>query len=395
MSLNEIIAGLLGYCVFDINGEHPERFISLAAKSDLGLWDITHTQNGLRAKISAFRYRRLLPPARKTSVRLKTVSKHGLPFLITPYMHRPGVPLGVLIFIVTIWFLSQFVWFIELPKNLSAETAQLIEEQLYEAGLRPGALRSHLSGSVIADELTMRIPDISWAGVNIIGSNVTVDAKELKGELVPTDRSTPRNLIASCSGTVESVLCTSGQAVVAKGDSIAKGELLISGVVEYDDASVHFVYAEGEVTARTDFFLSSRVEYEQNQYARTGKMFTLRRVMLFGLELPLWLGDIPDGRFDREYETIIPEISGVRLPFELRTERWYELEPIVFEISREAAAQKARADVASQLNDMELIELLEVREELSYSEFAVTCTIYVTATRSIAIGSEILFDNEY
>lgn len=392
MGFDEAYAALFGSCTFEIKGKYPERFINLVAKKDFGIRDVEYTTDGLRAKIIASRYRRLLPIARKCSVRLKVTKKSGLPFLITPFMHRPGIPLGILIFFITLWFLSQFVWFIELPKDLSTETTELIEQQLDESGLKAGVLRSHLSGTVIADELILNVPYISWAGVSIIGSNVTVEAKEIKNELKPIDRSSPRNLVASCSGVIESVLCTSGQAVVGKGDAVMQGELLISGVVEYDDQSIHFVYAEGEVIARTNFYLTSRVEYEQKQYTRTGKIYTLHKVNLFGLELPFWLGKMPEGNYDRECESIILEISGKRLPFEYRTEKWYELAPVITDISREAALAKARADVATQLNSMELIELVEVQEDIAYSDFAATCTIYVTALQSIVQESEILFE---
>lgn len=392
MGLNEFYSKLFGFCIFRAKGEKPERLLNLAAKKELGLWDIEYTESGIQAKIIAHRYRKLLPLARKCSVRLQTVSKHGLPFLITPYMHRPGIALGVFIFCGMIWFLSQFIWFIELPKDLSPQTAAMVETRLSEAGLRPGVLRSHISGSIIADELILHIPDISWAGISIIGSNVTVEAKEIKNEVHIIDRSSPRNLVASCDGVIESVLCTNGQAVVTKGDAVAKGELLISGVVEYDDSSVHFVYAEGEVTAKTNFFLTSRVEYEQKQYRRTGKVYTMRRVMFFGLELPLWIGKMPEGNFDREYERITPELSGIRLPFEMISERWFELEPVITDIGKDAALAKARAEVAAQLNKMELIEIISVQEDIAYSDFAATCTIYVTALQSIAQETEILFE---
>ena len=66
------------------------------------------------------------------------------------------------------------------------------------------------------------------------------------------------DLVASCSGTVVSILTRSGIPTVRPGDSVSRGDLLISGriPVKNDDETVReylSVVADGDVILETDY----------------------------------------------------------------------------------------------------------------------------------------------
>lgn len=379
---------LWGTCQFSAQGDFPERFLNLAARADLGLWDIRRRDGQVTACILAGRYRRLLPLARRCGVRLKSTGKHGLPFRLLPYRRRAGMPLGFLIFCGLLWFLSLFVWTIELPQ-LSPEVQPKLEQALLDCGLKQGVQRSRISGKLIGSELMLNVDELSWAGVSVNGSRVVVDARELEPIAPPVDISRPCNIVAKTGGVVVTITSAAGDLVAQKEQTVAAGDLLISGVSELSDGSVQLVHAMGEVTARVGHHLETEVPFAQRATERSGRVITLRRAMALGVEIPLYYGKQPKGEFEREWEQWNWQVGKVQLPLSVRTERWYELRTVNRIIDEEEALRRAKEDIDNQLAALELTEVLSRSEDIAIDDKGVRITAEISGLDSIGVEEEI------
>lgn len=385
--LNDILGFFQGSCRFRAEGDFPERFLNLCARSDLGLRNIDREENGLSAVVAAGRYRRLLPIARRCGLRLRVLERSGLPFRLLPYRKRAGMPLGFAMFCGMLWFLSLFVWSVQLPE-LSPEVSAKVTEALDVMGVRVGSLRSELDGNRMSVELQLKVPDLTWAGISVYGSRVTVEAKEFRPVVSNPGEGQPRNLTASRDGVIIDVEPLRGSVEVEPGQAVIKGDLLVSGVVEHLDGSVQITDATARVWAATTRELSCSMPFRQLARERTGRVVTRHRVRLFGLELPLLLSADTDGLFEREYSHWQPKVGTIILPLEVSTERCYELEEREVDYSPEQAEQQALEELERRIRALGC-EVLERRVSTRRSETDVRVTLSLTVRENIAQPSKI------
>jgi len=386
--LSDISIYLRGSCSFSAEGEFPERFLNLCARSDMGLWDISRSESGISARVIASRYRKLLPLARRCSIRLRITGRHGLPFRLLPYRRRPGMPLGFLLFCGMIWFLSLFIWSVRLPE-LSPEVSPKVAEALDDMGVSVGSLRSGVDGNRMSIELQLKVPELTWAGISTFGSSVTVEAKEYEPVVLPSEKGQPCNLVASQDGIILDIELLRGDAQVECGQAVVIGDLLVSGVVEHLDGSVQITDASAAVWARTTRELSCTMPFRQTVTQRTGRLITRHRVRLFGLELPLAARMEANGLYEREYSERHLSVGSMELPFEVRTERCYELEELPVVYTAEQAAELAMKELERRAAALGCAEIIERECTVSEGERGVTVRMTLTVRENIAVPSPI------
>ncbi len=384
-----------GWCRFKVTGDFPERFINLCARSEMGLWDIVRRSGdeaaALEANIIAARYRSLLPIARKCGVRLRVREKGGLPFRLLPYRHRVGMLTGFAFFCGIIWILSFFVWTVELPQ-LSPELNDRFSKAVYDCGVRVGVRRSGIDGKQIASELQLKVSELSWVGVITNGSRVTIDARELDEFDIPPDTDTPCNVVAKMGGVIMDMEGISGHIEVEKGDTVAEGELLVSGVIELSSGGVIISHASGKVLARVERTITSRIPLKQLVPERTGRVINIRRVDLLGMELPLYIGKTPKGSFEREMSNWQLTVGDTKLPLGVRREKWYELAMHEQLITPEEAEAMADNELSAQLAALKYEELISSERTVTADENGVTVSQKLILKENIARHEPILVE---
>ena len=98
-----------------------------------------------------------------------------------------------------------------------------------ELGLRPGVWKRNLDLSELEEELARRHGEIAWAGIRVRGTVLEIEIVEHLPE--PGLDNRPADLVAAKDGLILRILALEGTAAVAPGDTVAKGDLLIAGMV--------------------------------------------------------------------------------------------------------------------------------------------------------------------
>lgn len=382
---------ICGYVTFEACGDFPERFINLAQHSGLSMWDIESCGSVISAKIIANRYKKLHGISRKTSMRTRIKAKSGLPFLLLPHRKRSGFALGAMLFFLIIWAMSNFIWVIEYPE-VPPELDSRIRSAAHDIGIHPGARRSELDGEALGSLLELSVDELSWASVNIFGSNLSINVREYDTFVNDIPSHSPCNIVAEKGGIIVKTDVLEGQAAVCEGDTVDEGELLISGVVEDDEGEVRMVHAQGNVIARTDHRFTQSVELNCCDALPTGRIVSVRKLTFFGVELPLYIGKLPEGIFDKERTEKAITIGNITLPLTMINEKWTEMKTMNHHITKEEAYKRALAVIEKGIAQLGDITIVHRSEYVDYTKENVCVTVDLTIDENIACERAIIFD---
>lgn len=336
----KITRWILGYVRFSVIGGSPERFFNYCARSGIVLWSIT-SRSASGACASSGMYRSLRPLARRAGCRLRVRERHGLPFVLRRTRTHRGILYGAAAFAVILILLSLRVWCIDVTGNATLDSRAVLSV-LAENGLSPGARISEIDTKKVEQKLMLMFPKIRWMTINQQGCvmQVCIQEKTERPEIVK--QSGVCNVKASATGQIVAMRVFAGTAQVKKGDAVAQGQLLVSGVVEDLSGGSTFVHASAEIIAETSRSCEIRIPLKQNAREPTGARIVRRSLQLFGTDFPLTFTGRPKGNYDVSGTQTDIRLFGTLLPVSLYEEDWDGMQTAPVVISRQQAIGQAK-----------------------------------------------------
>lgn len=159
--------------------------------------------------------------------------------------------------------------------------SDIVIPQMQSLGVTVGTNLRKLNVDNLENALATNL-NVTYAIVTRKGSVLYVQTVAKKQVDPPIDMHKRRDIVATCDGVVQSMLCEQGTPVVNVGDFVRKGDLLIIGERHFNDGSTQNVYALGKVVlTRT---VSAFAEYvgTKTELQRTGQTQKATHVVLFG-----------------------------------------------------------------------------------------------------------------
>ena len=210
-----------GYVIIEISGFSIERFLSMAIKDNIIISSITETKSGVKCEISLHNFKKLKKFAKKTGCKFKINIKKGLPFFIHKNKKRKGFLIGIFLFISIIYYLSSFVWNIEIIGNDTLNDSQILAF-CAENNLYLGAFKNRLNLKQLQKDLKNNFEEISWASIYLKGTNVIINLSEnIEESSFETDASA-NSIIADEDGIITDIVTRKGTPLVKKGDVVSK-----------------------------------------------------------------------------------------------------------------------------------------------------------------------------
>lgn len=358
MIIVRLLRWMFGYVEFMVEGKFPERFLNLAAGKGVNLWKL-HSRD---KTLTGCARRRELPALRQAAVKtqntLHTAAEHGLPFLVRDHKHRCGLLAGILLAVALYGYLSGFVWEISIsaPEMINeAELRSLLREQGFYEGARISSVNIDrlINDSVLLDNR------ISWMTINLNGSHAEINVSpNLAKNLPPKAEGRTSNLLSSADGTVTQVKVKNGTAMVKAGDGIRKDQLLVSGVLEYNNGTMLVVDSDAQVFAKTAGSVTLSVPKEQEVFRKGSKTVTKTDLECFGVRVPLSLCATPAGAYTKQNDILQMTLPEHSLPLSVLREEWqeYQKEPAVL------SQQQAQVLLKNRLALYEVFMLAEKQE---------------------------------
>ncbi|NLX61380.1 MAG: sporulation protein YqfD [Tissierellia bacterium] len=318
---------LKGYVIIKVKGLTLERFLNLAATNDIYLWDIKrvdYTELEMKATIEGFRA--LKEIVNKVGCRVEVVEKRGLPFLLYKIKHRKALGVGFILFFVIIITLSSIIWDIKVVGNEKVKTEDIIKFLEIE-GIKSGIIKYKIDKDYIKHLLLNKFETFSFVSVEIKGTRLIIDIKEIELINEEIDENTPSHIVASKKGVIEKVIARNGKAVVRKGDIVEKNDILISGLISDEDSDGFIlVHADGEVWAKTLYSYKIEEPIVKTIREETGRVFERKELKIGERGIQFIKGDIPFNDYVESIEEVNIFNLNIDLPLKILVHQYKEVE---------------------------------------------------------------------
>lgn len=244
-----------GYVYVRLTGYAPERFLNLCGNRGILIWNLKPCEEGYEFCISINGFRRLKPILKKTKTKIHILKRKGLPFELYRYRKRKLFAVGLVCLCGLIYYLSGFIWNIEVNGN-SYLSEEVVLDFLSEEESSFGSRKKDISCAKLEEHLRSRYGEVIWTSIKIYGTKMTVDIQEnlLPEESYDETDETVYDITAEADGIVREMITRSGTPLVAVGSEVKTGDCLVSACVELlnDDGEVYeYLYegADADITA--------------------------------------------------------------------------------------------------------------------------------------------------
>lgn len=243
---SKLLMYIRGYVAVDIRGSNVEAFVNVAIESGCHIWHINQmssTSVRLYTDLNSFfRFKSFL---RQTGCSMHVLSRYGLPFLLSKMEARIFFTVGLVLFILGIYVLSQLVWQVDVEGNerIAYDDIMLVAEQ---QGIYPFQWKFRLQEpEVLSRTLTHALPGAAWIGVEVKGTRIRIKVVE---QTVPEPKPlmNPRHLVSNVDAVITDIFVERGRPMVKPNMKVKKGDILVSGIVGNEENKL-VVVAEGKV----------------------------------------------------------------------------------------------------------------------------------------------------
>ena len=376
-----------GFLRIEIRGDIAEKLLNICAKNGIPLWNIKRRGKTIRCYIAVGDFKRLPRLVIKSGLRVHILDRYGLPFFTERYKKRYGIPVGAAVFFAFLTFMSGFVWSVEAAGNGNIHENEIITE-CRELGITEGMRKSEISPASAKLQLLLRDNRLSWCAFNIEGCYLTVDVTEAKKK--EEDNSVPTNLKAAADGIIKKIDVTAGNCIVKVGDTVAAGDILVSGIEERAEGT-RFVHSIGSITAATEREITVTANYRQKITLKTGKKKTKRVLSFFGIKIPLYLG-CEEETYNAETSVKALKLFGKKIPIAIYEKRFEFTEETEKNYDRNAL-EKELERLFSEKVKLEISGDFQVKNrEIDEIQGGLRLKTVVSAEENIAVQDIMLFN---
>ena len=326
--MKKLMNWLLGYVELRVTGAFPERLLNLCAQNRLAFWRLEWIdETSFTFRIAVKDRGRLDGLARRAMCDLDERGRRGA--VVTAQRmaeKRWGFLIGLGVCLLAVGVLSRFLLVIDVTGNETVPTAVILS-QLQRVGVRPGAYGPGIAQREAANQALLGLPELSYMAINVYGTRAEVVVRE--AEKVPEllEEGVPADVRATADGIIEDIHTDTGRAMFQDGDIVTKGDVLISGTLDLQEAEGAkvdlgslMVRASGTVTARTWRTLEETVPLTAGVKEYTGEEHRGYSLKILWFDLDFFQNSsISGGRYDKITETAELALFGRTMPAALTT----------------------------------------------------------------------------
>lgn len=297
-----------GYCKITVTEENTAPLLSFLMEKKISFTPTKSAGDGLVSFYTPHRF-----PEEAQDL-CEKIERRSLLSDLSRYKKRAGLAAGLLIAAALIFCSTLFVWDIRIVGAENTEEEEILAT-LERRGFYIGAYIPSLDKERIAMEITMEDERFAWFKINMRGTVATVDIHERTGREGIEATSPPSNLIASHDAQIELLDVKGGATAVKPGQTVKKGEILVSGVIDSRALGYRLVRARGSVYGRVTLEYVVKIPVAYRQKLKSDTVLAEKNINFFGKSIKVFKND----RISAEFYDIIErntrlKLFGVPLP---------------------------------------------------------------------------------
>ena len=245
------------------------RFISKVQYLNINILDIKYENNYVYLKIDS----KYLEKLNKylVSYKFRVVNVTGIykviEILKKNYIFVICLFIGIILFLV---FSNMIVKINIIHEN--KDIREIISDELDEYGITVLSFKKSYSElDKIREEILDKYPDkLDWMEFDVNGMvlNVRIEERIITDT---TKEDKVCDLVATKSGVINDILVSEGEIKVNINDYVREGDILVSGVITYNEEDKGYTCASGRIYATTWYTASVSIPLEYKEYVETGK----------------------------------------------------------------------------------------------------------------------------
>ena len=376
---------LLGYLKVEFSGEFNERILNLLSFNNVSIWGIEKKKDKIYLAMPISAFKRMRKIRGDTKIKTKIIQKAGVPFLLKRYRLRIGALTGVVLFAAIIYFLSCFVWHVDVVGNQSVSKEEILSI-CSSVGLNKGTFKSKINSHKIRDLILLNSEKLAWASINVEGCVVTVNVSEIKNTPQNNDIS---NIVADYNAVIKKITVQKGSATVKVGDAVQKGDLLISGVVTSAGHS-YFTNATGVVLAEVEDKITVEINKKRTDKISVGNSYKKYALEIFNLSIPLYLGT-EQRLYDYTYNWKPMYLFGREMPIGYYVLEISPYSAFEYELSKDEIEIETELQLKEQVN-LKGIDDYEIKNKtVNYTDSGCITVYTIKYLKNIGVSEKILF----
>ena len=312
--------------------------MNLCGNHDVLVWDIEDHGGYHTMHMSIAGFFALKPLLKKTGTRAAVIGKYGMPFFVSKMLGRKLFVAGLAGCILFWCLASRFIWDIRIEGNF-ALTEDVLMDYLEEQGIHTAMKKSALEIAELEQALREDYNLITWTSVQLRGTTLLIHIKENEMPVYDNrnkaDSDKGMDLVEEKEGVVTYIITRSGVPQVACGDTVQKGDVLVSGAVPVynEDTTVRryqYVQADADITLSYARNLSLEEEIAYDEKCYTGESIEIPVVGTGEKEVAFRIRKVPYDFYDTsEEKKQVQLLDHLYLPvyYGKRTVQEYEIVP--------------------------------------------------------------------
>lgn len=339
---------------FEVTGTGARLFLSYAAGAGARLSGIRCKDGGFTGQAAGTDLHHLQQAAQKSGARFRIIKRRGPGNRLERLASRPGLVVGILLFLLLQRFFDGFVWNIDFG---SAEPSRqnVIRTALAEQGIWEGCRIEEDNLRRAETALQLQLQETGWLSLNFTAGCLFVEENERQEEqIVP--QTPAQALYSKAGGQILAIELEGGFARVSAGQFVAEGQLLVNGQKADKGGKAVYQGASGTVWGRMRRAYTARQPLQEEYSILTGTAGVKDTWRILGHSWERQGEEQPEG--DIQQEWIPLHVGRIALPGCIyRITGWKKEEQTLSyseETARAMAARACRLQLLEEFPDAEL-----------------------------------------
>lgn len=267
----DLLYFVFGYYVIVLHADDYKRFFSICTYHGISFLKLNISEEEsdtdvLYCKVRCRQYSQLMEIAHKTNVDIQIVKKYGLPVILEGIKLHIWFFIGAVIALFLLIGLSGCIWDIQLDGN-QYYGDEVIHRFLNKAEIQSGMKIKDIDCAGLSAMIREEFERVTWASSEIDGCRLIIHIKEnrlIESEEEIMDKKA-YDLVAEKDGIIDGIFVRNGISRVEPGQSVKKGDILISGIIPIlNDAQEIIAYEEtvsdGDIMMQCQYFYFHEIQ---------------------------------------------------------------------------------------------------------------------------------------